>query len=67
VPVYGRCCGGPIGWRYPAVEAGMAALFALIVLRFGPRPQALVAALLVGPGCGHQDAACGDRRSNDRR
>jgi leader peptidase (prepilin peptidase)/N-methyltransferase len=45
----GRCrrCGGPIGWRYPAVEAGMAALFALIVLRFGPRPQALVAALLV--------------------
>ncbi len=45
----GRCrrCGGPIGWRYPAVEAGMAALFAVIVLRFGIRPQALVAALFV--------------------
>ena len=45
----GRCrrCGGPIGWRYPAVEAGMATLFAFVFLRFGTRPQALVAGLLV--------------------
>lgn len=44
----GRCrrCGAPIGWRYPAVEAGVAALFVLCLLRFGPRPQAAVAALL---------------------
>jgi len=45
----GRCrrCGGPIGWRYPVVEAGMATLFALSVLRFGVRPLTLAAALLL--------------------
>jgi len=43
----GRCrrCGGPIGWRYPAVEAGMGFLFLLIYLRFGERPPAIAAAL----------------------
>jgi len=32
----GRCrsCGGAIGWRYPAVEAAMAALFVLVALRY---------------------------------
>ncbi|MEO8505570.1 MAG: A24 family peptidase [Acidobacteriota bacterium] len=44
----GRCrrCNAPIGWRYPAVEATVAGLFALCVARFGPRPQALVAAVI---------------------
>lgn len=44
----GRCrhCGSIIGWRYPAVELATAALFVLCVERFGPSPEAAVAALL---------------------
>jgi len=42
----GRCrdCSAPIGWRYPVVEAGTGALFAVIGWRFGLSP--LLAALL---------------------
>jgi len=45
----GRCrrCSGPIGWRYPVVEAGMAVLFALTLLRFGLHAHTLVAASLL--------------------
>jgi len=44
----GRCrwCTAPISWRYPVVEAATAALFVACVLRFGPRLEAAVAALL---------------------
>lgn len=36
----GRCtsCAGPISARYPIVEAGTAALFVAVTLRFGPSP-----------------------------
>jgi leader peptidase (prepilin peptidase)/N-methyltransferase len=46
----GRCrhCGTLIGWRYPAVELGTAALFVACLERFGPTLAAAVAALL---GC----------------
>jgi leader peptidase (prepilin peptidase)/N-methyltransferase len=41
----GRCrsCGGRISWRYPAIEAGTAALFVASFARFGPTPSTLVA------------------------
>jgi leader peptidase (prepilin peptidase)/N-methyltransferase len=44
----GRCrdCGAPIGVRYPLVELATAAGFVGSVLRFGPTPAALAAALL---------------------
>ena len=46
----GRCrhCGTLIGWRYPVVELGTAALFVACLERFGPTLEAAVAALL---GC----------------
>jgi leader peptidase (prepilin peptidase)/N-methyltransferase len=42
----GRCraCGGPIGWRYPAVELATALLVAACVARFGLSLRALAAA-----------------------
>jgi len=42
----GRCrdCSAPIGWRYPAVEAGTGVLFAMIGWRYAASP--LLAALL---------------------
>jgi leader peptidase (prepilin peptidase)/N-methyltransferase len=45
----GRCrhCGSIIGWRYPAVELATAALFVACLARFGPRREAVVAALFV--------------------
>ena len=53
----GRCrhCGGPIGWRYPAVEALTGLLFVLAYLRFGWTGLALYwsvfSALLVVVAC----------------
>lgn len=46
----GRCrhCGTLIGWRYPVVELGTAALFVACLERFGLTLEAAVAALL---GC----------------
>jgi leader peptidase (prepilin peptidase)/N-methyltransferase len=47
----GRCraCGTRIAWRYPAVEALTAALFALVLREFGPTLEAAVlAAFLCG-------------------
>lgn len=43
----GRCrnCGARIGWSYPLVEAATALLFVACLLRFGPTPGALAAAL----------------------
>lgn len=43
----GRCrdCGATISWRYPLVEAVTSALFVACVARFGPTPDAVVAAL----------------------
>jgi leader peptidase (prepilin peptidase)/N-methyltransferase len=40
----GRCsaCKAPIGWRYPAVEALTALLFAAVAWRVGPQPAALM-------------------------
>ena len=35
-------CGTPIGWRYPLVELGTAALFAALAWRLGPQPTALL-------------------------
>ena len=45
----GRCraCATPIPWRYPLVEAITAALFAAAAYRFGPTPDAVVAAALL--------------------
>ena len=45
----GRCrgCGCRIPLRYPAVELACGLLFAMVVLRFGPGPAALVHAVLV--------------------
>lgn len=49
----GRCrvCGSPISWRYPAIEASTALLFAALGWRFGSQPEVLlwcgVAATLV--------------------
>jgi leader peptidase (prepilin peptidase) / N-methyltransferase len=45
----GRCraCGTPIPWRYPIVEAVTAALFGAAAFRFGPMPEAVVAAALL--------------------
>lgn len=44
----GRCraCGAPIHWRYPLIEVATAVLFVASVERFGPRPEALLAAIL---------------------
>ncbi|HEX5759357.1 MAG TPA: prepilin peptidase [Thermoanaerobaculia bacterium] len=44
----GRCraCAAPIAWRYPAVEAATALLFAGCVARFGVSVEAAAAALL---------------------
>jgi leader peptidase (prepilin peptidase) / N-methyltransferase len=46
----GRCrgCGTPISWQYPAVELLTGVLFALVVWRFGPTPQALAALAFTG-------------------
>lgn len=43
----GRCraCKTPISWRYPLIEAVTGALFVLGFLRFGPRVEALAAAV----------------------
>ena len=43
----GRCrsCHAPISWRYPLVELLTSVLFVLCVVRFGPTPEAAVAAL----------------------
>lgn len=43
----GRCrdCGASISWRYPAVEAATALLFAAVAARFGASLDALAAAL----------------------
>lgn len=43
----GRCrsCGAPISWRYPLIEAVTGLVFVLCLWRFGPRPDALVAAI----------------------
>jgi leader peptidase (prepilin peptidase)/N-methyltransferase len=40
----GRCrsCGAPISLRYPVIELLTGALFAVVALRFGPTPMALV-------------------------
>jgi leader peptidase (prepilin peptidase) / N-methyltransferase len=45
----GRCraCAAQISWRYPVVEAVTSALFAAAALRFGPTPDAVVAAALL--------------------
>jgi leader peptidase (prepilin peptidase) / N-methyltransferase len=45
----GRCraCRTPIPWRYPIVETVTAALFVAAALRFGPTPDAVVAAALL--------------------
>jgi leader peptidase (prepilin peptidase)/N-methyltransferase len=45
----GRCraCATPIPWRYPLVEGITAALFGSAVYRFGPTPDAVVAAALL--------------------
>lgn len=44
----GRCraCGAAIPWRYPVIEAATAALFVVSFARFGPRAEALLAAVL---------------------
>ena len=45
----GRCraCGTSISWRYPVVEGVTALLFAGAAYRFGPTPDAVVAAALL--------------------
>jgi leader peptidase (prepilin peptidase)/N-methyltransferase len=45
----GRCraCATPIPWRYPLVEGITAALFGSAAYRFGPTPDAVVAAALL--------------------
>ena len=45
----GRCraCAMPIPWRYPLVEGITAALFGAAAYRFGPTPDAVVAAALL--------------------
>ncbi len=45
----GRCraCATPIPWRYPLVEGVTAALFGGAAYRFGPTPEAVVAAALL--------------------
>jgi leader peptidase (prepilin peptidase)/N-methyltransferase len=40
-----RACGAPISARYPAVELATGTAFVACVARFGPRPDAAVAAL----------------------
>lgn len=47
--LHGRCrsCGGPISWRYPAVEAITASLFALALLRYGAGPDLIVGLLFL--------------------
>jgi leader peptidase (prepilin peptidase)/N-methyltransferase len=45
----GRCraCAAPISWRYPLIEGLTAALFGAAAYRFGPTPDAVVAAALL--------------------
>jgi len=45
----GRCraCQARISWRYPLVEAGLAALFACVAVHFGDQPQALIEAAVL--------------------
>lgn len=47
--LHGRCrrCGGPISWRYPAVEAITAGLFALALLRYGAGRDLIVGLLFL--------------------
>lgn len=49
VALRGRCrtCAMPIPWRYPAVEAATAALFAAAGLAFGPTLDGVIAAVLL--------------------